>query len=82
MLPYVPELKVVLKATLHLKCKEAANLAGSLLKDMLKALTLTYPLDYRSSQQDWDQGLADFLPIRVHVGDVCVDDRSMDFPGF
>ena len=65
LLPYKGELVTVLNATLHLKCKDAADLSGILLRHLLKALTLTYALDYRSTHLDWDAPLSENLPIRV-----------------
>ncbi len=67
LLPYRQELITILRATLHLKCKEGAELAGNLLRHCLKALTLIYTIDYRSTTSDWDTPLDEYLPIRVSV---------------
>ena len=64
LLPYSEQLISVLKVTLHLKCKEAADMAGSLLRHLLRGLTLTYALDHRSTTMDWDRPLMEVLPIR------------------
>ena len=65
LLAYREDLVGVLRATLHLRCKEASELAGCVLRYLLKALTLTYALDYRSTDTDWDDPDCDVLPIRV-----------------
>jgi len=65
LLIYREDLIAVLKATLHLKCREGAELAGNLLQHLLKALTLIYAMDYRSSAKGWDTPLEEQLPIRV-----------------
>ena len=65
LLDYKQELVAVLHATLHLKCQDGAELAGNLLRHILKALTLTYACDYRSSPEGWDRPLDAYLPIRV-----------------
>ena len=65
MVRYKDELVTVLKYTLHAKCKDTSDLSGTLLRHLLRGLTLTYALDYRSTVNDWDQPLADHLPIRV-----------------
>nr|UCK81620.1 proteasome activator complex subunit 4 [Arenicola marina] len=64
LLPYREDLVTVLKACLHLKCKEAADLAGNLLRHVLKALTLIYATDYRSAQTDWSAPFSEQFPIR------------------
>lgn len=64
LLAYGEQLVDVLKATLHLKCKEAADLAGNLLHHLLRALTLIYALDHRSTTMDWNKPLTEVLPIR------------------
>ena len=65
LLPYQSELLTVLKLTLHVVCKEVLTLSCVLLKHVLKALTLLYANDYRSTTVDWDQPLSQVLPIRV-----------------
>jgi len=65
LLPYQEELISVLRLTLGLKCKEAADLAGVLLKNLLKAVTFTFTLDYRNTPTDWNLPFSQQLPIRV-----------------
>ena len=65
LIPHKDDIIDVLKATLHLKCKEGADLAGNLLRHTLKALTLLYTMDYRSSAEGWDKPMGEHLPIRV-----------------
>lgn len=67
LLPYQQELIAVLQLTLHLKCKEAADLASVLLKNLLKAVTTTFSLDYRNTPTDWNLPFTQQLPIRVSV---------------
>lgn len=65
LLPYKTELIAVLRAILHLKCKDAQELAGNLLRYILRALSLIYATEYRSSADDWDRPLSEVFPIRV-----------------
>ena len=65
LLAYKQQLLMVLRLTLHVVCKEVLTLSCMLLKHVLKAVTLTYASDYRSSTSDWDLPLSDVLPIRV-----------------
>ena len=65
ILTYKDDLMPVLRATLHLRCKEASEIAGNVLRHLLRALTLIYTLDYRSTPVDWDAPLSEELPIRV-----------------
>ena len=65
LLAYKQQLLTVLRLTLHVVCKEVLTLSCMLLKHVLKAVTLTYASDYRSSTSDWDLPLSDVLPIRV-----------------
>jgi len=67
LLPYKSQLQAVLKLTLHVVCKEVLTLSCVLLKHLLKALTLIYANDYRSSTNDWDLPLSQVLPIRVRT---------------
>ena len=55
----------VLRHTLHMKCKDGATFAASLLKNTLSCLTMTYALDYKSSTTDWNAPFTAQLPIRV-----------------
>ncbi len=65
LLEHKDNIIAVLTATLHFKCKEGADLAGYMLRHTLKALTLIYTKDYRSSAEGWDMPLSEHLPIRV-----------------
>jgi len=67
LLSYKSQLQAVLKLTLHVVCKEVLTLSCVLLKHLLKALTLIYANDYRSSTNDWDLPLSQVLPIRVRT---------------
>ena len=65
LLAYKSQLLAVLKLTLHVVCKEVLTLSCVLLKHLLKAMTLIYADEYRSSTSDWDLPLSEVLPIRV-----------------
>jgi len=65
LLPYSDDIFATLHATLHLKCKDALELSGHLLRHSLKAVSLIYVSEYRCSTEDWDRPLTDVLPIRV-----------------
>ncbi|XP_064602863.1 proteasome activator complex subunit 4-like [Liolophura sinensis] len=64
LMNYLDELTEVLKLTLHLTCKQAYELSASTLKSLLRALTLVYPLDFRSVATDVDTPVKDYLAIR------------------
>ncbi|CAH1792986.1 unnamed protein product, partial [Owenia fusiformis] len=50
--------------TIHLTCKQGYELSHVLLQHLLKALTMIYPLDFRSIPEDFSQPFKDYLPIR------------------
>lgn len=64
LLPYIEQLKSVLQQTVRLKCREGYNLAGSVLRYLLKYLCHVVPQEYRSINTSWDRPLQDFLPIK------------------
>ena len=65
LMVYKTELLEVVQATLKLKCVQAYEMAGQLLRFLLRALTQIYPLEFRSVEQDFDQPFTDYLSIRV-----------------
>ncbi|KAK7086905.1 Proteasome activator complex subunit 4 [Halocaridina rubra] len=68
LVEYVPQIMQVLKQTLHLKCREGYHLAGSVLRFLLKYLSITIPSEYRSLPHKWDLPITEYLPIR-HWGE-------------
>ena len=65
LLPYGGALERTLSASVGLRCKRAYGLACSLLEHALRALSLHYPTEYRSTPGGW--GGPGGLPIRVHT---------------
>ena len=65
LVPYKNQLLQVLDISLHLKCQEGEALSAVLLQHLLRSLTLIYALDYKTSPNDWNQPLDQYLPIRV-----------------
>ena len=65
LLPYQSQLLEVLQLTLHLKCVQGYELAGQLMRHILRALTLYYPLDYRSIADSFDRPVSEYLAINV-----------------
>lgn len=72
LLPYTSELLDVIDKTLKLKCTQGYEIAGQLLKFVLRALTQTYPLEFRSVDHDFDKPLTEYLPLKdwAKAGDV------------
>uniref|UniRef100_A0A8C5CEE9 Uncharacterized protein n=1 Tax=Gadus morhua TaxID=8049 RepID=A0A8C5CEE9_GADMO len=70
LLPYGGALERTLSASVGLRCKRAYGLACSLLEHALRALSLHYPTEYRSTPGGW--GGPGGLPIRDwgRAGDV------------
>ncbi|XP_065305913.2 proteasome activator complex subunit 4A-like [Dermacentor albipictus] len=66
LLPHLPSLRDVLHRTLHLSSRRGYLLASSLLRNILRACSLVFPLDYRMTAIPWEQCLdfANYLPIR------------------
>ena len=65
LVPYQSQLLEVLQLTLHLKCVQGYELAGQLMRHILRALTLYYPLDYRSIADSFDRPVSEYLAINV-----------------
>lgn len=66
LIPHLPSLRDVLRRTLHLSSRRGYLLASSLLRNVLRACSLVFPLDYRMTAVPWEQCLnfAEYLPIR------------------
>lgn len=68
LLPYKEELLATLPPLLQLQCVRGYETACEVMRFLLRALTLTFPLSSGSVIHDLDQPLTDYLPIRVsHV---------------
>lgn len=65
MVLYKNQLLEALQLTLHLKCVQGYELAAQLLRYILRALTLHYPLDYRSIADSFDRPVSEYLAINV-----------------
>lgn len=63
LVPYKDQLLEVLQLTLHLKCVQGYELAAQLMRYILRALTLHYPLDYRSIADSFDRPVTEYLAI-------------------
>uniref|UniRef100_A0A0P4W4D0 Proteasome activator complex subunit 4 C-terminal domain-containing protein n=1 Tax=Scylla olivacea TaxID=85551 RepID=A0A0P4W4D0_SCYOL len=68
LLKYIPQITQVLTQTLHLKSREGYHLAGSVLRYLLKYLSISMPSEYRSLPYSWDTPFSTSLPIR-HWGE-------------
>jgi len=67
LVPYAHDIMSVLRATLHMKCKDVLLLSGNLLRNVLKQLTMVYTLNSSTVYtDDWQQNLSDNrqIPIR------------------
>ena len=69
LMAYKSELLDVVQTTLKLKCVQAYEMAGQMLRFLLRSLTQIYPLEFRSVEQDFDQPFTEYLPIRVRLED-------------
>ncbi|XP_013086715.2 proteasome activator complex subunit 4-like [Biomphalaria glabrata] len=63
LLPYQSELVEVLRHTLKFKSIQGYEIAGQLLKYVLRSLTQIYPLEFRSVDKDFDRPLNEYLPL-------------------
>ncbi|KAH8027892.1 hypothetical protein HPB51_011122 [Rhipicephalus microplus] len=74
LIPHLSSLRDVLRRTLHLSSRRGYLLASSLLRNILRACSLLFPLDYRMTAVPWEQCLnfAEYLPIREwgRAGDI------------
>jgi len=64
IISYGDVLEQVLDLTLHLKCCEGYTLASKLLNNILSALSVTRPQEFKSSNQDYGKPISEFLPVR------------------
>jgi len=64
LLAYKDELMGVLKNCLRLQCIQGYEMAGQMIKNLLKFLTQTYPLEFRSVSKNLDLPPEEYLPIR------------------
>ncbi|XP_071961962.1 proteasome activator complex subunit 4-like [Antedon mediterranea] len=64
LLTYKSTILKVLRATLHLRCKQGYQLASTVLKYFLKAMTIIYPLEYCSNAEGLSRPISEYLPIR------------------
>ena len=65
LLPYKDILLRTLEPVLSLHSPQGFEIGGQVIRFLLRALCLTYPLEFRSITTDLDQPLSDYLPIRV-----------------
>ena len=77
LLKYKDNLLEIIKITLHLKCVEGYELIGQLIRYTLRALTLHYPLDYRSTAESFDRPVTEYLPIHDWATPGNVDNIGM-----
>ena len=64
LLPHLGAIEAVLEKSLVMASKEGQGLATSLLRNVLRALTLTYPNEFRTVAEGYDRGVAEYLPVR------------------
>ena len=65
LLPYKDILVQTLTPVLSLHSPQGFEIGGQVIRFLLRAMCLTYPLEFRSVPADFDQPLKDYLPIRV-----------------
>ncbi|XP_076463728.1 proteasome activator complex subunit 4B-like [Babylonia areolata] len=72
LLPYRVILLETLGPVLSLHSQQGYEIGGQVLRFMLRAMSFTYPVDFRSVTAGIDQPLTDFLPIRewATAGDI------------
>ena len=64
LLPYLDDIKKVLRKTLHLSNKDGYTLACYVLRHVLRSLTIIAPTDYKSSSKGYDLPLTEYQPFR------------------
>ncbi|XP_005100512.1 proteasome activator complex subunit 4B [Aplysia californica] len=64
LLEYKSELMGVIRNTLRLKCVQGYELAGQLLRNLLKVIAQMYPLEFKSVDRNFDSPANEYLPIR------------------
>lgn len=64
LLPYKDVLLQTLGPVLSLQSQQGYEIGGQVLRFLLRAMSFTYPVDFRSVTQDIDQPVQDYLPIR------------------
>ncbi|KAK7103315.1 proteasome activator complex subunit 4B-like [Littorina saxatilis] len=64
LVPYKDLLMETLHPVVSLQSQQGYEIGGQVLRFLLRALCLTYPLEFRSTTHDLDQPLKDYLPIR------------------
>ncbi|XP_062621766.1 LOW QUALITY PROTEIN: proteasome activator complex subunit 4B-like [Saccostrea cucullata] len=77
LLPYKDQLLEVLQMTLHLKCVQGYELSCQLMRYTLRALTLHFPLDYRSVAGSFDRPVSEYLAINDWAIPGDMDDLGM-----
>lgn len=65
LMKYKDNLLEIIQLTAHLKCVEGYELIGQLIRYTLRALTLQYPLDYKSINGSFDRPVTEYLAIHV-----------------
>lgn len=65
LLVYKDRILTVLCKILGLQCVQGYEIAGKSLMYLLRSLSLTYPLSYRSVPGDLDRPVKEYLAIRV-----------------
>ncbi len=63
-MPYVSSLEPVLDRTLLMANNDGHHFACSIIRNVLRALTLTYPNELRSVADGYDRPIKEYLPIR------------------
>ena len=64
LLPYLDDIKKVLRKTLHLTNKDGYTLACYIIRHVLRSLTIIGPTDYKSSSKGYDLPLTEYQPFR------------------
>ena len=64
ILPYLEDIKKVLRKTLHLTNKDGYTMACYILRHILKSLTMIGPTDFKSSSKGYDLPLSEYQPFR------------------
>ncbi|PVD25485.1 hypothetical protein C0Q70_13141 [Pomacea canaliculata] len=77
LLPYKEELLATLPPLLQLQCVRGYETACEVMRFLLRALTLTFPLSSGSVIHDLDQPLTDYLPIRDWAAPGDIDNLNM-----
>jgi hypothetical protein len=65
LIDYLPSIQPVLEKTVHMASKDGYTLGCSIVRNILRALTTTFAVEYKAIPEGYDRPLEEYLPIKV-----------------